>query len=258
MNSKKIGQLKNTFIVSTSLVLLAAGMYSCEVMLDRQNSQPIQTPLSSTDLRTPNSEFHPFTVETDQASSYPVIESLEPKFGPTISKIITPTHTTAATATIVHGEVETVNTGSFPGWHRYSHPKYNFSFYFPPDWEIIEESAHHVLISTASKWTLVIDFKWIDEKDVVIQRTGVAAGELVNRGVANFIGAPLSRVLLVYKGKGKAVLYQNALEVTREPIVFTISLNNFDPEIDYERVDLPIEIQDIADQIVESFELGRE
>jgi hypothetical protein len=251
--------MKHGFILSTLLFLLVGGMSSCEVIPDRQNSQPIQTPLNSTSLMPPRSESLSFAVEkTDQASSYPMIETPEPKPALTISKISSPALTIGITATIVHGEVETVNTGPFAGWYQYSHPKYNFSLYFPPDWEIVEESAHHVLISTTSKWTLVIGFKGVEEKGVVIHRTGVAAGELVNRGAVNFIGSPLSREVLVYQGKDKAVLYQNALEVTREPIVFTISLNNFDPDIDYERVDLPIEIQEITDQIVESFELIRE
>jgi hypothetical protein len=103
------------------------------------------------------------------------------------------------------------------------------------------------------KLILVIGFKQAVEKDVSVQRSGVGAGEIVARGTASFLGREISRDVLVYQGRDKAVLYNYATEIKADGLTFTLSLDDF--RTDYETAVLSEDVQAVSDQIVESFEL---
>lgn len=90
-------------------------------------------------------------------------------------------------------------------------------------------------------------------EEAPIQRTGVGAGELIGKGTVLFLGRELSRDVLVYQGKEKAVLYSYGLEIAVDDLIFTLSLDDHSP--DYESVVIEQDIQAQVDEIVESFEL---
>ena len=89
------------------------------------------------------------------------------------------------------------------------------------------------------------------DEGVPIQRTGVGAGDVETRGSTRFLGREVAREVLVYEGKVKTVLYNNAVEIDVDGLVFTLSLDSVGP--DYDAVDIPPEVQTIADKIVGSF-----
>ena len=162
---------------------------------------------------------------------------------------------TSPTATVVPGKVELANSRGFTGWYKYTHPNYGFAFYIPPDWTIVDESAHHIGVSPAWRPTVILNigFKNAREGRVVIMRTGIGAGDVVTQGTVRFLGQLFTRDILVYEGKDKAVLYNNAMETQIDDLVFTLSLDDF--RTDYDAAILPANVQHTADKIVESFEL---
>jgi hypothetical protein len=62
------------------------------------------------------------------------------------------------------------------------------------------------------------------------------------------------RDVLIYEGKVKAVHYNNAQEIRVDGLAFTLSCINGDPDVDYELIDLGVDIQEEVDDIVQSFE----
>ena len=88
----------------------------------------------------------------------------------------------------------------------------------------------------------------------IILRSGVPAGTLVERGTVNMLGQTVSRSVLVYEGKDKAVLYNGARHIEAGDLRFLTSLNEFG-RIDYKDVELPAELQIEVDTIVASLEL---
>lgn len=142
-----------------------------------------------------------------------------------------------------------------PGWYIYTNAAYGFTFAFPSDWDLIEDT-HSVCLRYQSTpaITLVVGFKR-DTEAVSIQRTGVGAGDIVTRGTVSFLGQEISRNVLVYQGKDKSVLYNQATEIGTGSLVFTLSLDDFQP--DDEAAALSKEVQATADQIVQSFRLEK-
>jgi len=67
----------------------------------------------------------------------------------------------------------------------------------------------------------------------------------------SFFGLPLPRYVLVYEGKVKAVLHGMGAQIARGGLIFTLSLDDFNP--DYAAVDIADEIQQIVSQVLESF-----
>jgi hypothetical protein len=145
-----------------------------------------------------------------------------------------------------------VTSGSYVGWNRYTHPKYGFAFYFPPDWKVSLEDAHFVgIVSSAEPgFEFHVGFKSIHEADVTITRTGVGEGEILDQGHVHFLGKVIPRKVLVAQGEVTTVLYNWACETRVGDMVFTLSLDY----LDIKRRTIPVEIQAIADRIVESFE----
>lgn len=142
--------------------------------------------------------------------------------------------------------------GKYQGWQRYTHPQYGFSLAIPPQW-VLGIGQHFLCLAPQAAPTihLVIGFKRNTET-VTIQRTGVGAGDILNQGTVNFLGQPISRDVLIYQEKEKAILYHLATEIQVDDLIFTLSLDDF--RSDYEAVSLPTSVQEIADQIVESFQ----
>lgn len=140
----------------------------------------------------------------------------------------------------------------YKGWNQYTNSVYDFSFSFPPDWTL-EEAGHFVHLRYQTL-ALSIGFKRSSE-NIHIVRTGVAAGDLVTKGSISFLGTcQLSRDVLVYEGKEKALLYNSAGEIKVGDLIFTLSLDFF-VQRDYSALGLGSDVQAQADKIVESFQL---
>lgn len=102
---------------------------------------------------------------------------------------------------------------------------------------------------------LTIGFRRADE-EAPIQRTGTGAGDVEIEGTATFLGQRLTRNLLIYEGKVKSVMYNNAMEIAVDGMVFTLSLDVLGNALgDYEAADISPEVQAVADRIVASFVL---
>lgn len=143
--------------------------------------------------------------------------------------------------------------GRYQDWYRYANESYGFSFAFPPDWDLIDG---HNYVCVRLQYTptviLIVGFKRNTEA-ISIQRTGVGAGDIIPRGTVSFLGREIRRDILIYQGKDKVVLYNNANEIGIDSLVFTLSIDDF--RIDYDTASLSKEVQAAADKIVESFEL---
>lgn len=117
-------------------------------------------------------------------------------------------------------------------------------------------SGHAVYIEprTTALVRLVVGFKRAAQ-DQQITRTGVGAGEIIQRGSVTFLGQQISRDALVLNGKDMAILYQGSGEIRRGDLVFTLSFDYRGNVTD--KSALTPEMETIADKIVASFELVR-
>lgn len=171
---------------------------------------------------------------------------------------MTPTRTSTATAT--HTITPTIeptlafivtSAATYRGWPQYNHTVYGFSFAAPPAWKVSELADNFIQVtsSAAPGIRLTIGIRWVDE-NVRIQRTGVPEGDIVLVRGIQFLGQEISKGILVYQDKEKAVLYANCVEITVGNRVFTLGLGSFGG--DYAAVNLTNDQIGTADAIVES------
>jgi hypothetical protein len=199
---------------------------------------------------------------TPPSPSTPLGKTLTPlaQFDPTSTTpqpTLTPTQTATQTTTSTPEAVLSTDTspGVYQGWQRYTNQKYGFSLAFPPDWESdLGMKEHFLRLNPQSDPTvqLFVGFKRTVE-DTRIQRTGVPAGDLFPEGTVIILGQEISRDILIYEGKAKAVLYNRAIEIKVDGLVFTLSVDGVNEP--YETLEISDEVQMMADLIVESFKL---
>jgi hypothetical protein len=60
--------------------------------------------------------------------------------------------------------------------------------------------------------------------------------------------------VLVYEGKMKAMLYNNAQEIDVDGLIFTLSLDDYN--LDYDAAEIKPEMQAIVDEVIGSFLLS--
>lgn len=148
----------------------------------------------------------------------------------------------------------------YEGWVEYVDSNYGFKFRYPPEWiaelDLRNDSMtyqHLLWLSAPEKpvagVAMIIAFERIGE-NIGIQRTGIGAGELIERGNVLFIGEPAKRIVLVLEGKDMEVMYGNTGAFERGDMRFAISLSY----VGVERLGLTPELEQIADLIVASFE----
>ena len=156
---------------------------------------------------------------------------------------------------------ETPEASIYAGWMEYVDSNYGFKFRYPPDWtaelDLRSDSTtyEHLLWLRAPEKPvagveMLIAFERVSE-NYGIQRTGIGAGDLVERGSVVFLGQDTPRVLLVLEGIDMEVLYGGTGVIERGDLRFAISLSY----VGVERLGLTPELEQIADLIVASFEL---
>jgi hypothetical protein len=156
---------------------------------------------------------------------------------------------------------DTPDTSPYAGWMEYVDSGYGFKFRYPPEWtaelDLRSDSTtyqHLLWLRAPSKPVkgvqILIAFERIGE-NYGIQRTGIGAGELVERGNVTFLGEPAKRIALVLEGKDMEIMYGHTGAFERGDMRFAISLSY----VGVERLGLTPELEQIADLIVASFEL---
>ena len=133
---------------------------------------------------------------------------------------------------------------------RYINEQYGFSLDPSPDYAI-EGRDHQVLVRKPG-YFLSVTYKWADE-DVEPFRTGTPAGEFQDAGTVTVLGTELPKQNLVFEGKVKTVSYRL---FRAGDLLVSIWLDAEPAEgSDYAELDIPVEVQHEADQIVATFSL---
>lgn len=164
----------------------------------------------------------------------------------------------ATPTTVVHP------ANGWKGWQTYTNASYGFTFQYPAEWKLEETrnsakspdtlNGHAVwLVPDANHDVLLqIAFKRSGE-DIVIQRSGLGAGDLIAWGKVLFLGAEIQRNVLVAQGQHVTVMYTGPGAIQRGDLIFTINL-------DYQGADRQAGLSDAneanADAIVASFQLN--
>jgi uncharacterized protein len=157
----------------------------------------------------------------------------------------------------------TPDTSAYINWLEYVDSNYGFKFRYPPEWtaelDLRTDSTtyqHLLWLKAPSKPVegvqLNIAFERIDET-YGLQRTGIGAGDLVERGNVLFLGEETPRIVLSLEGIDMEVMYGTTGAFERGNMRFAISLYYAGTE----RLGLTPELQQIADLIVASFELEK-
>ncbi len=199
------------------------------------------------------------TFATTACNALPV-ESPTPFAGSFESQTLTPTIPSVDNANLFLPHCERdpqtglsleTSPGKYVGWYQYTNETYGFSLAFPPGWELIE-GQNYVCVRPQYKPTtiLIVGFRR-DSEDLPIQRTGVGAGDISTIGKVNFLGQEISRDVLRYQNKDKAILYNFGMEINTDGMIFTLSLEDF--HTDYDMAELSVSIQSTTDTIIESF-----
>lgn len=142
------------------------------------------------------------------------------------------------------------------GWTKYTNDKYHFSVLFPEYWEVSEAltpslESNFLILSPKSDpdVQLILGFKWADE-EIRIERTGIPAGEVISEGTLEILGQEITRDVLLYEEKTKAVLYNNGMGIEENGLIFTINLGVDSSDIGYEAVDISSNYQEAVDEII--------
>ena len=146
----------------------------------------------------------------------------------------------------------------YDGWIEYVESNYGFKFRYPPEWTAELDLRNNSMTYQHLLWLrapqkpvagveMIIAFERIGE-NIGIQRTGIGAGKLIDRGSVVFLGEPAKRIVL--EGKDMEVMYGNTGAFECGEMGFAISLSY----VGIERLGLTPELEQIADLIVASFE----
>ncbi len=146
------------------------------------------------------------------------------------------------------------------GWERtiYTNKKYGFTITFPENWEISNAftpslESHFLILSpkSDSDVQLIFGFKRTGEESR-IERTGIPAGEVISEGTLEILGQGITRDVLLYEGKTKAVLYNNGMGIEVNGLIFTINLGVDSNKVSYETIDIPSSFQIESEEIITS------
>jgi hypothetical protein len=148
---------------------------------------------------------------------------------------------------------------SYEGWQQYANTDYGFGFYYPSSWtleEVPEKDMGEGLTMMGASIhlqkdgaLLFIGYKRSDEDRIFW--TGMPAGEFEPRAPIVFLGQPIEKNALVLEGKVKNISYTFT---TVADLTFAVRLDDRSGLV-YMNIDIPLELQQEADQILSSFSL---
>ena len=197
-------KLHPTLLVPSLLLLAAACSPS------PQAPAPTETPM-------------PAPTQAPPATALPTIEPTPPA----------PTETPAPASNPAYlPDAAALRAFNYEGWQTYANATYGFGIRYPAGWtleEVVDPGdtmyQHRVTLGDPSDPATVlhIAFKAALE-DRQITPTGMAGGELLDRGSLLFLGEELPRQALVAEGKDMAVVYVCGT-IHRGELVFWCGLN---------------------------------
>lgn len=144
----------------------------------------------------------------------------------------------------------------------YINPEYGFSLQYPPTWTAVEVNdeafiaagSRSVQLSQGTV-TLVIGYRRAGE-DTIIIGGSAPAGDFESRGTVFLTDNDVPRQVLVFEGKDKAVFYgEPGSLIGAGGLVFAPRLED-SAQVDYRNIDLSQEVQNQADLILSSLEVG--
>lgn len=170
------------------------------------------------------------------------------------------TDTPVSTASVYLPELVTPDLSVYAGWLEYTDTNYGFKLRYPPEWtaelDLRTDSTtyqHLLWLKAPGKPVedvqLNIAFERLDE-NYGLQRTGIGAGDLVERGKVLLLGEETSRTVLSLEGVDMEVMYGNTGPIERGNMRFAISLYYAGTQ----RLGLTPELEQLADLIIASFE----
>lgn len=131
---------------------------------------------------------------------------------------------------------------------------YGFSLVHPSSWTPVTTLPNQVSFVRAGTGIALRFMAKRVGNEINLVRSGVSAGEFVERDPVAFLGQPITSQTLVYQDRDKAVFYEQAGEIARDDLIFVITLES--NRSDYEAIDIPPDIQVEADAIVSSVKLS--
>lgn len=222
---------------------------SSPVTLPPDTPTPASRPAAVFPSSTPNPSTTPRSAITTPSPSAPPTQALA-----TISPVTSPTSDAWHPFIGCSAGSTPVSRSALPaasshlGWKHFTVPDYSFAIDVPPDWQLVVVPNALCLAPEASpQVALTIGYRGPIE-DVNIVRSGVGAGDLITRGTAIILGKTVPRIVLVYQGQDKAILYNYATEINTPQIVLTASLDDW--RTHYDAAVLIPTLQTTADQIV--------
>jgi hypothetical protein len=149
----------------------------------------------------------------------------------------------------------------------YVNETYGFAFTLPPEWRLQSTAFYNFDLPPSQEnglrlsyrpditgnTDLTIGFKWEEEEDINIMRTGTGELDELIEGEIEFMGQTIRRDVWRYEDKTTAVFYQGASHINVNGLLFTLSLDYHDPT--YTGRTLIPEAMSSADAIVQSFHL---
>lgn len=146
------------------------------------------------------------------------------------------------------GDYDTAPAPAHVPW--YVNDEYGFSL--DPSRDYAVEGWDNYVLFKRPGYFLFVGYKWADE-EVEPFRTGMPAGEFQDAGTVTVLGVEIPKQILVYEGKVKSVSY-SPFQVG--DLQVSIWLDAELPQgSGHGEGEIPVEVQDEADQIVATFSL---
>ncbi len=225
--------------IGTVLVIIALALIACQTPVV---DQPTETP--GPGLPNPASAFC-----EEQGGTIEVRESVDGQYGVCVFNDGSECDEWAFfRGECKPGDYDLVPAPVHVPW--YVNDQYGFSLDLSRDYAV--EGWDNQVLFKKPGYSLVVAYKWADE-EVEPFRTGMPAGEFQDAGTVTVLGAELPRQVLIYEGKVKNVTY-STFQVGNLQIQAWLEAET--PEgSDYAEVDIPVELQDEADEIMATFAL---
>lgn len=130
----------------------------------------------------------------------------------------------------------------------YLNEDHGFSFRYPSDWDLIE-GRNFVSLNRGSI-SLVVGYRHVSEDPNLCCSEYLPEGEVLHEGTVSFLGEDIPRAIVRCGDRTKAVLYESADEVGVGDLRFLFYLADFGA--DQDAADVPRDVQDEADRVIES------